>query len=72
MHEVNQSVIGVLTDLTTRSPATMCELRKLFLLIEKIDIKIKTTCIRSATNIWTDNLNRVKDNSDRKLKERKF
>ena len=40
----------------------MCELRKLFLLIDEFDIK--TTYIRSATNIFADGLNRIKDNSD--------
>jgi hypothetical protein len=30
----------------------MCELRKLFLLIDKYDIKIRTQYIRSAANIW--------------------
>ena len=32
LHEDNQYVIGVLMHLTSRSPAMMCELRKLFLL----------------------------------------
>ncbi len=44
-------MIGVLTHLTTRSPAMMCELKKLFLLIDEFDIKIKTIYIRSAANI---------------------
>jgi hypothetical protein len=72
LHEDNQSVIGVLTHLTSRSPAMMCELRKLFLLIDEFDIKIRTTYIRSAANIWADGLSRVKDNSDWKLRESSF
>ncbi len=64
LHEDNQTIIGVLTHLTSKSPAMMCELRKLFLLIGMYDIKIKTHCIRSATNIWADVLSRVTDNSD--------
>jgi len=51
LHEDNQSVIGVLTHLTTKSPFMMCELRKLFLLIDTYDIKIRTLYIRSATNV---------------------
>ena len=51
MHENNSSMIGVLTHQTTRSPAMMCEPRKLFILIDEFDIKINTTYIRSAANI---------------------
>jgi hypothetical protein len=42
LHEDNQSVIGMLTQLTSKSPAMMCELRKMFLLIDMYDIKIRT------------------------------
>ena len=62
LHEDNQFVIGVLTHLTFKSPTMMCELRKLFLLIDTYDIKIRTQYIRSATNVWADNLSRVTDN----------
>ncbi len=51
LHEDNQSVIGVLTHLTSKSPAMVCELRKLFLLIDKYDIKIRTQYIRSVSSI---------------------
>ena len=70
LHEDNQSVIGVLTHLTSKSPAMMCELRKLFLLIDRNDIKIRTQYIRSAANIWADSLSRVTDNSDWQLHRR--
>jgi hypothetical protein len=72
LHEDNQSVIGVLTHLTSKSPTMMCELRKLFLLIDTYDIKIRTQYIRSAANVWADNLSRVTDNSDWQLAPRKF
>ena len=65
-------MIGVITHLTSRSPAMMCELRKLFLLIGEFDIKVRTTYIRSAANIWTDGLNRIKDHSDWKLRSNIF
>jgi len=71
-HEKKQYVIGVLTHLASRSPAMMCELQKLFLLIDEFDIKIRTTCIRSAADIWADGLSRIKGNSDWKLKSNKF
>ena len=51
LHEDNQSVIGVLTHLTSKSPTMMCELRKLFLLIDTYDIKIRTQYIKSAANV---------------------
>ena len=50
----------------------MCEMRKLFLLADTYDIKIRTRYIRSAANVWADNLSRATDNSDWKLAPRKF
>jgi len=72
LHEDIQSVIGVLTHLTLKSSTMMCELRKLFLLIDTYDIKIRTLYIRSAANVWADNLSRITDNSDWQLAPRKF
>ena len=72
LHEDNQSVIGVLTHLTSKSPVMMCELRKLFLLIDKYDIRVRTQYIRSAANIWADALSRTTDNSDWQLTPRMF
>ena len=64
LHEDNQSIIGVLIHLTSKSPTMMCELRKLFLLVDTYDIRIWTLYIRSAANVWADNLPQVTDNSD--------
>ena len=64
LHEDNQSIIRVI--------GVMCELRKLFLLIDTYDIKIMTHYIRSAANVWADNMSRVTDNSNWKLAPRKF
>ncbi len=58
--------------ITTKSPVMMCELRKLFMLIDTYDIKIRTLYIRSAANAWADNLSRITDNSDWQLAPRKF
>jgi len=44
-------VIVVLTHLTSKSPTVMCELRKLFLLVDIYDIKIRTPYIRIAANV---------------------
>jgi hypothetical protein len=62
LHEDNQSAIGVLTHLTSKSLTMMYELRKLFLLIVTYDIKIKTQYIQSAAKVLADNLSRVTDN----------
>jgi hypothetical protein len=72
LHEDNQSLIGVLTHLTSKSLTMMRELRKLFLLIDTYDIKIRTKYIRIAANVWANNLTRVTDNSDWQLAPRKF
>jgi len=42
LHEDNQSVAGVLTYLTSRSPAMMSELRNIFLLTDGNDIRMRT------------------------------
>ena len=42
LHEDNQPVVGVLTHLTSRSLAMMSELKKLFLLTDENDIRIRT------------------------------
>ncbi len=42
LHEDNQLVVGVLTHLTSRSPAMMSDLRKLFLLTDGNAIRIRT------------------------------
>ena len=72
LHEDNQFVIGALTNLTSKSPTVMCELRKLFLLTDTYDIKIRTHDIRSVAIVWADNLSRVTDNSDWQLAPRIF
>ena len=50
----------------------MCELRKVFLLTDTYGIRIRTKYIRSAANVWADNLSRVTDNSDWQLAPRKL
>jgi hypothetical protein len=42
LHEDKQPVVGVLTHLTSRSPAMMSELRKLFYPTDENDIRIRT------------------------------
>jgi hypothetical protein len=56
--EDNQSVVGVLTNLSSRSPAMMAELRKLWWLMDTHDITLRARYIRSAANVWADALSR--------------
>ena len=73
LHADNQSVVGVLSHLTSRSPVMMSELRKMFLNTDENDIRIRTQYIRSAANIWADKLSRETDTSDwQRKKERKM
>jgi hypothetical protein len=51
LHEDNPSVVGVLTHLTSRSPAMMSELLKLFLLPDESGISIRTKYIHNAANV---------------------
>ncbi len=64
LHEDTESAVGVLTHLTSRLPAMMSELRKLFLLTDENDIRIRTQYIRSAVNIWADKLTKETNTSD--------
>ncbi len=50
----------------------MAELRKLFLLTDENNIKIRTTYIRSAANKRADRLSREQDSSDLQLAKRVF
>ena len=72
LHEDNQSVVGVPTHLTSRSPVMMSELRKLFLFTDENDIRIRTQYIRSEANTWANKLSRETDTSDWQLARRVF
>ena len=72
LHEDNTAVCAVLTHLTTRSPAMMVEVRKLWYLLDTHDIKLRAKYIRSAANIWADKLSREIDTADWSLNPRLF
>ena len=72
LHEDNQAVVAVLTHLTSRSPAMMTELRKLWWLLDNNDIAIRARYIRSAANIWADRLSRELDTADWAVNPRIF
>lgn len=72
LHEDNQAVVHILTSLTSRSPALMTELRKLWFLMDSNGISIRPRYIQSAANIWADRLSRELDDSDWQLHPRLF
>jgi hypothetical protein len=50
----------------------MTELRRLWYLLDSIDIHIRPRYIRSAANIWADTLSRELDTEDWQLNPRLF
>jgi hypothetical protein len=72
IYEYNTAVVATLTKLTTRSPIMMTELRRLWYLLDTNDIHIRPRYIRSATNIWADNLSRELDTEEWQLSPRMF
>eukprot|EP00873_Tetraselmis_striata_P006616 jgi/Tetstr1/426880/TSEL_017093.t1 len=67
LDEDNQAVCSVLAGLTSRSPAMMAELRKLWYLLDSNGVHIRARYIRSAANVWADRLSRHLDSDDWQL-----
>eukprot|EP00873_Tetraselmis_striata_P035161 jgi/Tetstr1/455425/TSEL_042257.t1 len=67
LHEDNLAVCIVLAGLTSRSPAMMAELRKLWYLLDSNGVHIRARYIRSAANVWADRLSRHLDSDDWQL-----
>eukprot|EP00873_Tetraselmis_striata_P003446 jgi/Tetstr1/423710/TSEL_014344.t1 len=65
-------VVGVLTNLTSRSPRLMAELRKTWYLMDTHGITLSVRYIRSAANIWADRLSRDVDCDDWQFNPRRF
>jgi hypothetical protein len=72
MHEDNQVLVVVLSHLTSRSPAMMDQLRKLWEFIDINNINIRARYIRSAANVLADRLSRETDRDDGQLDPRIF
>jgi hypothetical protein len=65
MHEDNQAVVVVHSHLTSRSPAKMNELRKLWELIDTSNVSICALySIVSAANVWADRLSPETERGD--------
>jgi hypothetical protein len=60
-------MVGVLSPVTSPSPAMMDELRKIWELIDTNNISIHARYIRSAANVWADMLSREIDRVDWQL-----
>eukprot|EP00873_Tetraselmis_striata_P038096 jgi/Tetstr1/458360/TSEL_044799.t1 len=67
LYEDNQAVCSFLAGLTSRSPAMMAELRKLWYLLDSNGVHITARYIRSAANVWADRLSRHLDIDDWQL-----
>jgi hypothetical protein len=67
LHEDNQAVCHVMAGLTSRSPAIMTELRRIWYLSDTNNIHIMPMYIRYAANTWADKLSRHLDNDDWQL-----
>eukprot|EP00873_Tetraselmis_striata_P004745 jgi/Tetstr1/425009/TSEL_015477.t1 len=72
LHEDNTAVVASQTNLTSRSPVMMEELRKLWHLLDIHDISIRPRYIQSAANVWADRLSRELDDADWQLNPRIF
>eukprot|EP00873_Tetraselmis_striata_P024055 jgi/Tetstr1/444319/TSEL_032210.t1 len=60
----NTAVVAAMTNVTSRSPVMMEELRKLWHLLDIHDISVRPRYIQSAANIWADRLSKEMDDAD--------
>ena len=67
LHEDNQAVVHMLTSWTSRSPALMRQLRKLWMVLDANNITLHPSYIRSEDNVEADNLSRQADAGDYRL-----
>jgi hypothetical protein len=64
LFEDNQAVMYIINKLSTKSPEIMAELRRLWLLLDTNDIRLRAEYIRSAENVFADALSREPDDED--------
>ena len=72
LREDNQAVCAMLRSWTSRSPALLRELRKLWWLLDDNNIVLSPKYIRSADNWFADHLSRQSDDGDWRLNPRCF
>ena len=67
LREDNQAVVAMLKSFTSRSPAIMRELRKLWWLLDVHNVTLLPRYIRSADNWYADYLSRAEESGDYRL-----
>jgi len=72
LREDNQAVCAILTSYTSRSPEMMRELRRLWYLLDTLDVTLLPKYIRSSDNWWADSLSRTLDKGDWRLRRSLF
>ena len=72
LREDNMAVVYILTNMVTRSPALMAELRRLCLLLDACDIELRPLYIRSAANLVADYASRLACSGDYALARARF
>jgi hypothetical protein len=72
LREDNQAVCAILSSYTSRSPELMRELRRLWYLLDTLDVTLLPRYIRSSDNWWADSLSRTLDRGDWRLRRSLF
>ena len=72
LFEDNQSVVFILTNLVSKSPQLMAELRRLWWLLDTEDIELRVLYIRSAENIIADFASRLAAPRDYRVRRTVF
>ena len=72
LHEDNQAVVWIITNMVTRSPEIMRELRRLWYLLDTHDIELRPVYIRSAANVIADFASRLAFSGDYVLSRARF
>ena len=72
LYEDNQSVVAILTTLTSRSPQLMHEVRLLAEVLDRNEIHLRAIYIRSADNVVADFFSRLAAPHDYRIAEARF
>eukprot|EP00873_Tetraselmis_striata_P033028 jgi/Tetstr1/453292/TSEL_040284.t1 len=72
LHGDNQAVVGILANLTSRSPRLVAELCKTWYLMDTHGVTLSVRYIHSAANTWADRLSREVDCDDWQFNPRRF
>ena len=70
--EDNQACVGAIGRMVSRSPALMLEVRNLHKQLQRLDVTLHTSYIRSEDNILADGLSRERDKADVQINPQVF